>query len=128
MDEKISQSESKVLTIKSIEEIKNWLDNQRKQGKSIGFVPTMGALHKGHTSLIVKAKSENDIATASIFVNPTQFNNPVDLQNYPRTPEEDERLLLESHTDVIFSPSVEEMYNPDLPTSQVLDIGQLGIV
>ena len=128
MDEKKSQTVYKVLTFSSIDEIRNWLDIQRKAGKSIGFVPTMGALHRGHTSLIEKAKTENDIVAASIFVNPTQFNNPADLQNYPRTPEEDYRLLLESHTDVLFSPSVDEVYSPKLHNAQVLDIGQLGTV
>ena len=82
------------------------------QGKTIGFVPTMGALHEGHLSLVKRAVEENDVALVSVFVNPTQFNNPDDLATYPRNEEEDFRLLAGEGTTAVFAPSVAEMY-PD---------------
>ena len=82
-------------------------------GKTIGFVPTMGALHEGHFSLVRKCKSENDICVVSIFVNPTQFNNPDDLKCYPRTLEQDTQKLAELGCDMVFAPSAEEIYTPE---------------
>lgn len=82
----------------------------RASGKSIGFVPTMGALHKGHMSLITLSLNENDITVCSIFVNPTQFNDPADLKHYPRPVESDRKMLEEEGCDILFMPSVEEMY------------------
>ncbi len=96
------------------------------KGASIGFVPTMGALHAGHMSLINRAKKENDVVVSSIFVNPTQFNDPKDLSNYPRTPQEDYRLLEMEGCDVVFTPSVEEMY-PDKALLE-MDFGNLDKV
>jgi len=87
-----------------------FIQQQKDAGKTIGFVPTMGALHQGHISLIQAAKKECDIVVCSIFVNPTQFNNESDLEKYPRTYEEDVQLLEEYACDVLFYPSVEEMY------------------
>lgn len=98
----------------SIHSLKNFLSRQRLQNKSIGLIPTMGALHEGHISLIDTAKIQNDIVVCSIFVNPTQFNNPEDLAKYPRTLEEDCAMLEKAGCSAVFAPSVEEMY-PEKP-------------
>lgn len=82
----------------------------KAESNSVGFVPTMGALHKGHLSLVDTARSQNDLVVASIFVNPTQFNNSNDLENYPKTLEEDLKMLSEAGCDYVFAPSVSEMY------------------
>jgi pantoate--beta-alanine ligase len=82
----------------------------KKEGNNIGFVPTMGALHDGHISLIEQCAIDNDITVASIFVNPIQFNNKNDLKNYPRTLDEDLKKLDDAGCDIVFVPSVEEMY------------------
>jgi pantoate--beta-alanine ligase len=94
----------------SVQSLRLFLHQQRKQEKSIGLVPTMGALHAGHISLLEKANMENDISVCSIFVNPTQFNNPEDLAKYPRTLEADLELLTNSNCSAVFAPSAEEMY------------------
>lgn len=107
----------------TISSLKSFLASQRLLGKSIGFVPTMGALHEGHLSLINKAKSETDLTVCSIFVNPTQFNNSHDLAVYPRTLEADCSLLERVACDVVFAPSADEMY-PQMPT-MTFDFGDL---
>lgn len=94
----------------------------KAEGKRIGFVPTMGALHEGHLTLMRRAKAENDIAVCSIFVNPTQFNNPTDLERYPRNPEKDAQAV-SGICDIAFIPSVEEMY-PEAP-EETYDFGDL---
>jgi pantoate--beta-alanine ligase len=93
--------------------IKAALTPIQSEGKSIGFVPTMGALHEGHLSLIRSAKAENDTVVVSIFVNPTQFNDPDDYRNYPRTYERDREVLEEEGVDFVFMPGDEEMYPGD---------------
>ena len=100
--------------IHTIEELRRLLDACRGKGQKIGLVPTMGALHKGHASLVEAAVKENDVVVVSIFVNPTQFNDKNDLKNYPRTLEADCALLRSIGASVVFAPSVEEMYpTPD---------------
>lgn len=97
-----------------IVELQNELFGARKQGKTIGLVPTMGALHEGHASLVRKSVADNDVTVVSVFVNPTQFNDKKDLQSYPRDLDSDIRLLEGCGADYVFAPSVEEMYpTPD---------------
>jgi len=91
-------------------ELNKFINQAKAEGKSIGFVPTMGALHAGHIALITEAVGQCDIVVASIFVNPIQFNNPDDLKKYPRTFESDRKMLEEADCDAVFYPSVEEMY------------------
>jgi len=96
--------------IKKISEWKEIRNSDELKNKTVGFVPTMGALHKGHISLIEKCVNENDISVVSIFVNPTQFNDPNDLRNYPRTFEEDLAILKNHNVDFLFYPEYEEIY------------------
>lgn len=95
-------------------EIKSYLTAEKQKNKTIGFVPTMGALHKGHLSLIKEAKKKNDLVVVSIFVNPTQFNNTVDFVKYPKTIENDTKLLNNVLCDVLFLPSAEEIYTQNI--------------
>jgi pantoate--beta-alanine ligase len=99
-----------MLITKTISETRAEVLKVRKSGKTIGFVPTMGALHQGHISLQQRARNENDFTVCSIFVNPIQFNNPEDLEKYPRTEEEDLRKLRDSGCDLVFMPAAQEMY------------------
>lgn len=100
------------------------LQQQQASGKKIGFVPTMGALHPGHLSLIRRSKAENDLTICSIFVNPTQFNNPSDFQHYPITIDRDLELLLSEGCDLLFLPSVAEVY-PAGHKKKHYDLGEL---
>ena len=93
-----------------IVDIQRFVEETHNLGLKVGFVPTMGALHEGHLSLINRAKNDNDIVVSSVFVNPIQFNNPTDLEKYPRTPELDIEKLKNAGCDAVFMPSVEEMY------------------
>ena len=106
-----------------IDPTRQWLEMKRQTGKTIGFVPTMGALHEGHIALVRRARKENDIIGCSIFVNPIQFNNPEDLEKYPRTLEEDLQMLREVGCDLVFVPSATEMYPG--PVTEKYDFGSL---
>ena len=103
---------------KTKKELNLYFKEFRSKNTKIGFVPTMGALHKGHLSLLEKSSKENDITIASIFVNPTQFNKKEDLENYPRTLENDLNLLKNIACDVVFIPSVEEIYTTTISSGQ----------
>ncbi|MBE0651506.1 MAG: pantoate--beta-alanine ligase [Bacteroidales bacterium] len=109
-----------------IKDLRAFLDEQKAGGKRVGFVPTMGALHEGHLSLMRQAKAENDLLVVSIFVNPIQFNNPEDLKKYPRDVEGDKKLLESVGCDALFLPSEDEMY-PE-PVTKVYDFGDLANV
>jgi pantoate--beta-alanine ligase len=115
-----------VKTIYTLANLKIELDALLEKNKKIGLVPTMGALHDGHASLVHKAKTENDIVLTTIFVNPTQFNNPEDLNKYPRKEEEDKKLLEEIGCDILFMPNTEEIYkNYVFPG---IDLGKLDTI
>ncbi|CCY93877.1 pantothenate synthetase [Bacteroides sp. CAG:1076] len=103
--------------IQTIQELRTELDSLRKEGKTIGLVPTMGALHAGHASLVKRAVAENDVVVVSDFVNPTQFNDKNDLVKYPRTLDADCKLLEACGASFVFAPSVEEIY-PEPDTRQ----------
>jgi len=108
---------------KTIKELQEVLDPERGKGLTIGFVPTMGALHEGHLSLVKRAGTENDRVVVSIFVNPTQFNDPNDLRNYPRTLDADRKLLSSSPCDYVFAPDPAEIY-PE-PDTRKFNFGKL---
>src|SRR5215471_17726298 len=99
-----------MLTISSPTEMTRLSKEARRAAKRIGFVPTMGALHQGHISLVRAARSQSDIVVASIFVNPTQFGPTEDFARYPRKLEEDSKLLVAEKTDFLFNPSVDQIY------------------
>ncbi len=112
--------------IHNIGELQQKLDSHKENGLSTGFVPTMGALHQGHISLVERAARENDIVVVSIFVNPTQFNNPDDLHNYPRTLEADTTLLRKFKCDYVFAPDEKTIY-PE-PDTRIFSFGRLEAV
>lgn len=117
-----------MLIVQTIAELKACLNGEREQGHSVGLVPTMGALHAGHASLVERSVKENDVTVVSIFLNPTQFNDKKDLERYPRTLEADCELLEKCGAQVVFAPSVNEVYpEPDTrvfsypPTDAVME-------
>lgn len=103
---------------KKRDQLKSFLEESKKNKKTIGFVPTMGALHRGHLFLIEQAKKKNDLTVASIFVNPTQFNNQEDLDNYPKTLEKDIELLESVSCDVLFVPTIAEIYHKNVVSNK----------
>ena len=112
--------------IRKADELRAWSAEQRAAGLTLGFVPTMGVLHDGHLSLVARARENNDAVAVSVFVNPTQFNNPDDLKTYPRTEEADLAKLKAAGVDVAFVPTVEEMYpEPDI---RVFELGPVAEV
>lgn len=112
--------------VKTISELKSLISGYKQENKTVGLVPTMGALHSGHKSLVDRARKENDIVVVSVFVNPTQFNNKQDLATYPRTEERDCALLEAAGCDVVFMPAVEEVY-PE-PDNRQFDLGAVAEV
>ncbi len=99
-----------MIVFKKIKELSSFIEQEKKKGKSIGFAPTMGALHDGHISLIINSRTSNVLTVSSIFVNPTQFNNANDFDKYPITIEKDIDLLEKNGCDILFMPTVKEMY------------------
>lgn len=112
--------------VNSIKELKCYLAEEKQNNKRIGFVPTMGALHSGHLSLVKCCVAENDVCVVSVFVNPTQFNDKNDLVTYPRTLEKDCALLEPAGADYVFAPSEQEMY-PE-PDTRTFDFGTVSAV
>ena len=112
--------------IRTINGLRTRVAEARAEGKTVGLVPTMGALHAGHISLVDRARGENDVVVVSVFVNPTQFNNAEDLATYPRTEEADCAKLRDAGVDVAFIPSVEEVY-PE-PDTRQFDLGEVAAV
>ncbi|MGV3632059.1 MAG: pantoate--beta-alanine ligase [Bacteroidota bacterium] len=106
-------------------DIQAFISAQKADGKTVGFVPTMGALHEGHLSLIARSRSECDLTVASVFVNPTQFNNVTDFEKYPIRTEEDQALLEKSGCDILFLPDRKEIYPPGYESPK-MDIGSLS--
>lgn len=114
-----------MLLIETISDLQNKLEQAHRTQQTIGLVPTMGALHEGHLSLIKRARKENDLCVVSVFVNPTQFNNAEDLEKYPRTLEQDLQLV-NDYADIVFAPSVEEVYH--VPATEQYDFGPVAEV
>lgn len=112
--------------VETVEALKQIVSQNKAEGKTVGFVPTMGALHRGHLSLVEHAKSECDFIVVSIFVNPTQFNDPEDLKKYPRDLKTDLELLEGTACNLVFAPTVDEVY-PE-PDTRVFDFGNIGEV
>ncbi len=113
--------------ISTIADLKRRVADARQSGRSVGLVPTMGALHVGHLSLVKRACAECDFVVVSVFVNPTQFNNPEDLRTYPRTLDADVALLdANTQADIVFAPSAEEVY--PVPDTRVFNLGPVAEV
>lgn len=116
-----------MIIFKKTEDISAFIAKMKVETKTIGFVPTMGALHAGHLSLVEKSKTQNDVSVVSIFVNPKQFNNAADLAKYPKTIEEDINKLEAASCDILFLPDIAEIY-PDTNYKPVYDLGDLEII
>lgn len=117
-----------MILFKRATDLCKWLDVQQEKGKKTGFVPTMGALHKGHISLLKTSLENNDISVCSIFVNPAQFNDPKDFTKYPITIEKDILLLEENGCDVLFLPSVDEIYPDGIAQNSHYDLGNIEFI
>lgn len=113
--------------VRNVDELRTALEEARRSGASIGLVPTMGALHAGHRSLVERARRENDYVVVSVFVNPTQFNNANDLATYPRTEKADVAILEAVGADLAFIPTVEAVYG-DKPDTRIFDLGPVAEV
>ena len=117
-----------MLLFKRVIDLQKYLNALKSKGLQIGFAPTMGALHRGHVSLVDRSRNECEVTVVSIFVNPTQFNNPADLVKYPRTPEKDIEMLAESGCDVLFMPDASEIYPNGTTPSVKFNFGKLDRV
>lgn len=117
-----------MILFKKSNDLHKWLEGQRKKGNKIGFAPTMGALHTGHISLINASKKHNTVTVCSIFVNPSQFNDPKDFEKYPVTIEKDIAMLEEAGCDILFLPSVKEIYPIGYTEKKDYDLGFLETV
>ena len=117
-----------MMIFKHIRDIQLYLQTLQNNGLITGFVPTMGALHKGHISLVTKAKKEADVVISSIFINPTQFNDPKDFDKYPVTLDKDIYVLEKAGCDVLFLPAVAEMYPEGLQSPKKYELGYLETV
>ena len=117
-----------MILFKKTADLRKWLDAQQNRGDDIGFVPTMGALHKGHISLIETSKKENAVTVCSIFINPTQFNDPADFEKYPITLEKDIAMLEAAGCDILFLPAVNLIYPDDVHPQMNYELGYLEIV
>jgi len=117
-----------VIIFQKVTDLKYYLLSEKTAGKRVGFVPTMGALHEGHMSIISKSKQENDITISSIFVNPTQFNNQEDFNKYPITIGKDIEMLEAGNCDVLFLPDVKEMYPDGTQFNLNFDVGYLDTI
>lgn len=117
-----------MIIIKLSKDLRHYLNKQSFPGKSIGFVPTMGALHEGHLSLIKECRKTAKMTVCSIFVNPAQFNNPDDLKKYPKTIENDILLLEENGCDILFMPTVKEIYPDERSQKKHYDLGYLETI
>lgn len=114
-----------MILFKKENSLKQWIDAQQRKGVKVGFVPTMGALHPGHISLIESSRKDNNITVSSIFVNPTQFNDPKDFEKYPVTIEKDIWQLELAGCDILFLPKVDEIYPNGIAATQYYDLGEL---
>lgn len=114
--------------IETVGELLAYVEKGKQTGLKTGLVPTMGALHEGHLSLVKRSRQDNDATIVSIFVNPTQFNNPEDLATYPRQEEADFRLLAREGVDVVFAPSVDEIFPSDFNRDKSFELGTVAEV
>jgi pantoate--beta-alanine ligase len=117
-----------MIIFKKEQDLRAYLEEQNKQGRVIGFIPTMGALHAGHRSLVMKAKESGALTVSSIFINPTQFNNKNDYEKYPIAREEDLALLIEAGCDVAFIPEIDDVYPEGTEKTASYDFGYLDTI
>ncbi len=117
-----------MVLFKKRNDLGNYLESQRKKGKKYGFIPTMGALHKGHISLIYNSNKSDDLSVSCIFINPIQFNNQSDFEKYPITLEKDIAMLEEAGCDILFLPSIDEIYPEGLHMTNAYDLGYLETI
>jgi pantoate--beta-alanine ligase len=114
-------------TVRTVAELRAALADPRREGRTIGLVPTMGALHDGHAELLRRARAENDLVVMSLFVNPAQFNEAADLLAYPRTEEADAAIARDAGVDLVFAPAAEEVYPPGFDTTVKVGGPSIGL-